>query len=37
MYIISAPVGAIIGYRLAATEQLAEEAKEYVKPKSRAK
>lgn len=29
MYIISAPVGAIIGYRLAAPEQLTEDSKEY--------
>jgi len=37
MYIISAPVGAIIGYRLAVTEQLTEDSKEYVNPKSRLK
>ena len=37
MYIISAPVGAIIGYRLAATEQLAEDSTEYVNSKSNSK
>ena len=37
MYIISAPVGAIIGYRLAAPEQLTEDSKEYVHSKSASK
>jgi len=37
MYIIAAPVGAIVGYRLAAPEQLAEDSTEYVSSKSGSK
>jgi hypothetical protein len=34
MYIIAAPVGAIIGYRLAVPEKLLEDSKEYANSKS---